>query len=727
MQLLSKKLNFALDAEVVPAGFAKEVYDVGRSVTCPDVAQQICDKLDPVLQRYGADQTLAIAYGMLVEKQRNGESLRAFWDDLYYLFPKDQTALRMLMRWYRRDQKVEAGIARLDDLLPLRRQDPQQVETAIIGLAELKAWTEIDDIMRAFLQRHPGTRSIRMRYIKILNEQTRYGDAKEIAAGVQDRRRMGPVSQELLETVDRCAEKMLTLRRDNAADVVADIVAAAPVPRQTSGLNRVVLFTGQLGTGGAERQMTRIACAFQDRHDRDEPGGLAPDVWVRHATASSGADFYLPQLRAAGVATRILAEEPDVPMSALTGIPADSAALLELLPEDIYQNTRALIPMFQNHATDVAYLWQDGGVAASALAALLAGVPRIIASFRGLPPNQRPNFFRYEMPVLYRALAALPQVTFSANSQKTATAYEDWLGLVPGTVKAIANATPPVLPRGDASDHDYWSLINARSPGCSKTVLGVFRFDDNKRPLDWVRTAAHYLQAHDDTRFVMVGNGVLHGDCAKLIAELGLGDRIFLAGIRDNIGFYMHKADLLMHLARMEGLPNVLIEAQLAGTPVLATPAGGTDEVVANGLTAHLLSTAEDLPQGELNAALKALLADETALANMGAAAIAHAGQRFSVDTVLDRTLALFEHPTPARKTGPEMDPELAPASVGAVVKKLQAHRPDLAIVRPEAPMFFSTRNGSSHANRLCNRNSRVHRLSPGPASAGRGVQGRWL
>ena len=79
----------------------------------------------------------------------------------------------------------------------------------------------------------------------------------------------------------------------------------------------------------------------------------------------------------------------------------------------------------------------------------------------------------------------------------------------------------------------------------------------------------------------------------------------------------MEQADLLMHLARMEGLPNVIIESQIMGTPVLATPAGGTSEVVDHGETGHLLSQAHDPSEKEILDSLELLLNDSKTLKSM--------------------------------------------------------------------------------------------------------------
>ncbi len=642
MQQLSQILNFAPGAPALEKAVSEEIHEVSKGVTSPEQARQVFEKLEPLIKTYRADQDLAIACGLLLEKQRITKGMRIIWNDLCSLYPEDLTALRMLMRWYRRDQQTAAGIEMIAEMFPDSWYSLEQAHKAILGLAELKAWEEIDQVMACILVLHSQDRPIRMKYIKILNEQSRFAEAAKIADSVEGQSSMGQASQDLLGSVNRCAATMQKHNRENAADVIADIIDMADAPRPLRSSDRVVFFSGQLGTGGAERQMTRIACAFKKLHADGDPLGRDPKVWVKHATAAKGADFYLPLLKDNGVDTRILAEERDVALAELEDVSDDIKELLELLAPDVLRHTCMLVKMFREDQTDVAYLWQDGGIVQSAIAAILAGVPRIVTSFRGLPPNLRPNLYRDELPVLYAALARLPHVTFTANSQKAATAYEEWLSLEAGDVIVVPNAIPHVLADGDDSDHAYWADILDASHSCTKTVLGVFRFDQNKRPLDWINMAARLLKTRDDTRFVMLGNGALMADSQALVKELGLSDRIFIAGIRSNVGFYMHRADLLVHLAEMEGLPNVLIESQLAGTPVLATPAGGTDEVVFDGVTGHILSDATTLPLDELDQALERLLSDEDALARLGASAMMQSGDRFSVNTILGRTTEIF-------------------------------------------------------------------------------------
>lgn len=640
MRSLAEEPDLSSPGQPLPDGVSQEIFDLSRNVKCADMASEILDRLQPVLKDYRVDRNITFACALLLEKTRTERDMRSMWGHLQKLHPDDALALRMLMRWYRREERVADGVDHIARMYPDCWRTLSQARLALPGLVELKAWTELDQLWTTISALHPGDRALRMDYIKALLEQSRFIEAAEVAKGVPDRDRMGRASQEMLARVERTAGMMAKHNLSHSAAVIDKILAWAPSPRPNLCGKRIVFFGGQLGTGGAERQMTRIACAFNERSA--ESGDPSPEVWVKHANPATGADFYRPMLEEAGVPTRVLATERDFPVTELDGVSNDLAELIDLLAPDVRRHTCQLMRAYTDHQTDVAYLWQDGGIVQSAIAAVLAGVPRIVTSFRGLPPNLRPKFFRDELPVLYSALARMPHVTFTANSRKAATAYEEWLSLAPGTVQVIPNAVKVMPPDGDQSDRELWFDILQRSEPCTKTVLGVFRFDTNKRPLQWIETAARYLVKHDDTRFVMLGDGALFGEAKALIDSLGLSDRIFALGIRSNVGFYMHRADLVMHLAQMEGLPNVLIESQLVGTPVLATPAGGTDEVVEQGVTGIILSDANEIPEAELDAALVALLEDTDTLARFGATAMAHSTDRFSVETILNRTTDLF-------------------------------------------------------------------------------------
>jgi glycosyltransferase involved in cell wall biosynthesis len=96
-------------------------------------------------------------------------------------------------------------------------------------------------------------------------------------------------------------------------------------------------------------------------------------------------------------------------------------------------------------------------------------------------------------------------------------------------------------------------------------------------------------------------------------------------------------------------MPNVLIEAQLAGVPVITTPAGGAPEAVLEGRTGHVLSSAESPDVDEAVALLTALIRMGPAgRGAMGAAARQWAQKSFSIEPMLRKTVDVFLAPDDA-------------------------------------------------------------------------------
>ena len=652
MHHFSDLVNRSSDASVAAEALVLAAEQAARSITSTDKASAAYASHIAQFSCHAPNPRLAIACAMLLEKQRLPVGLLGVWADLLGLFPGEPAIVRMLMRWYRRGRQIEEGLQRLHQIVPEAHLDPAAADLRLTGYLELNAFAEIDRLMTTIPVGIAGDIGLQVKYLQALLQQGRVTQAASIGERLAAGNRLGPTASALVHQSMALACSLQTAEITDVADVLGNAVARfqtrVPRARSPGEIGPVVFFTGQLGAGGAERQMSRIAGALQGLWDRDERKIGAhrllapPRVCLRHATAASGADFFLPVLRGAGVDTTILADLRLTVDATLNDLLPDMAAVLPLMPEDLRHNTVKLVPYFKAHRTDIAYLWQDGGVLTAAFAALLAGVPRIITSFRGQPPNLRPELMRPQMPALYRALAKVPGVSFTANSRATATAYEDWLGMPRGFVQVIPNAVPVPTDDGAPEDHRIWDTVLAASPGCTRTVLGIFRFDHNKRPEDWVRLAADHARARPAVRFLILGTGVEHARCRRLVSDLGMEGRIFLPGATRHVGFYLHRCDLVLHLARHEGLPNALIEAQLAGKPVLATPAGGTAEVVRDGETGVLLTDNMVLDRNEVFQSLDRLLQDPDLLTRMGLAASRFSGDRFLIDRILAQTLAVF-------------------------------------------------------------------------------------
>jgi glycosyltransferase involved in cell wall biosynthesis len=118
-------------------------------------------------------------------------------------------------------------------------------------------------------------------------------------------------------------------------------------------------------------------------------------------------------------------------------------------------------------------------------------------------------------------------------------------------------------------------------PGGSRVLLFVGRLDPQKGPQQLLEAAAELFPTHADLHLVMVGDGPLAGELRAWTATRNLASRIHFVGRQDNVAGLLRAADVFVLPSQWEGLPNVVLEAMAAGTPVVATAAEGVRDLFA--------------------------------------------------------------------------------------------------------------------------------------------------
>lgn len=141
-------------------------------------------------------------------------------------------------------------------------------------------------------------------------------------------------------------------------------------------------------------------------------------------------------------------------------------------------------------------------------------------------------------------------------------------------------------------------------------------------------------------RLMIFGEGELDKALREQAASRGLDDLVQFPGYRDDLDRWIGCFDLFVHPALAEGLGVATLKAQAAGVPVVAFAAGGLREAVADGETG-LLVPAED--SDALAGAMQRLLDDDALRARFAAAGRARMASEFSIDTMADKHVALYE------------------------------------------------------------------------------------
>lgn len=289
----------------------------------------------------------------------------------------------------------------------------------------------------------------------------------------------------------------------------------------------------------------------------------------------------------------------------------------------------------------IVHLWLDEVNVKGGLAAVAAGVPRIILSGRNLPPN---NYLLYHpyMREGYRWLLKQPGVTLINNSAAGARAYERWLELKQGNIRAVYNGFDfdeellAVCRRGRTEYRERHEI-----PPNVPLVGTVIRLSEEKCPLRWAEIAAHVGKVLPEAHFLVVGDGPLRKELEARAAQPDLAGRLHVVGVEKQALDAIAAMDLFLLSSRGEGLPNVLVEAQALGVPVVTTNVGGAPEALVHGHTGWLLGS--DKPE-KAAAEIVQLLCNPAELQRAGAAGPEFVKSRFGLERMLDETLEVYGH-----------------------------------------------------------------------------------
>ncbi len=149
---------------------------------------------------------------------------------------------------------------------------------------------------------------------------------------------------------------------------------------------------------------------------------------------------------------------------------------------------------------------------------------------------------------------------------------------------------------------------------------------------------------------IFAGIGPLEAEVRALCDAAGIRDRVRFLGYRQDLQRVMAAADLVALPSISEGLPLAAIEAFAAARPIVATPVGGTPEIVLDGQTGLLIPSGNPAALAE---AMDRLLSDPGLALRLGTNGRTLVEQHFDVRAQIEQTVALYRDLT--------MRPDLSP------------------------------------------------------------------
>jgi glycosyltransferase involved in cell wall biosynthesis len=144
------------------------------------------------------------------------------------------------------------------------------------------------------------------------------------------------------------------------------------------------------------------------------------------------------------------------------------------------------------------------------------------------------------------------------------------------------------------------------------------------------------------TRLLILGDGAERPRLEALAAELGLADRVVLAGHVEAVDRAIGLIDVFAMSSDTEQMPNSLLQAMAAGLPVAATDVGDVKRMVATENGPYIVPRDRNEALGD---AFRALLCDADARSRLGWANRERARREYGQERMFRAYESVFGHP----------------------------------------------------------------------------------
>lgn len=227
-----------------------------------------------------------------------------------------------------------------------------------------------------------------------------------------------------------------------------------------------------------------------------------------------------------------------------------------------------LLHLFRAKRFDIVHLNSSKAAGVGALAARLAGVPRIVFTAHGWPFWEQRNPISRALIYFFSWLTALLSHKVIVVSNYDLRVAQKMPFIAHKTVR-IHNGIDLRMP------FDHGERIRAAFPPDVRITGTIGELTRNKNQIALIEEARNNPGMH----VAIVGEGEEHARLEERIREYGLTDRVKLFGFLP-AHEVLRGFDVFALPSIKEGLPYVLLEARAAGLPIVANRVGGVGEIL---------------------------------------------------------------------------------------------------------------------------------------------------
>lgn len=200
-------------------------------------------------------------------------------------------------------------------------------------------------------------------------------------------------------------------------------------------------------------------------------------------------------------------------------------------------------------------------------------------------------------------------------------------------------ASPPPAPPADRELARAELRTELGLPPNARIIGLVGRLWPQKRHKDAIWAMDLIQCCRDDVHLLLIGDGPERWRLERYAEQVTVAGRVHFLGELGDVPRLLPLLDCLWLTSEYEGLPNAILEAQLAGTPVIATEIPGNTDLVEHDVTGLLIPLGD---RAELAKKTMFLLDEPAVAARLAAAARERAMREFSVPRMVERYVTLY-------------------------------------------------------------------------------------
>lgn len=263
--------------------------------------------------------------------------------------------------------------------------------------------------------------------------------------------------------------------------------------------------------------------------------------------------------------------------------------------------------------------------------AWMAGVPIRVGTHLGEIRGM--SRWRKRIHTIFVNLGVI-QILIAASTKTRQNAIKE--GVRPDRVEVVFNGIPPFEPNWTSRNKIRQELGLYED---DLFLLSVGRLVFEKGHEFLIEAMASVVRSGQNVIAGICGAGPLRDQLEKQIRRHALEKYVKLLGQWEDVSELLSAADIFVLPSRWEGLPMALLEAMMAGLPVIATRVEGVEEVVEDGVHGILVPLEDP---AALAKAILQLSGDQEARARMGLAASLRIAREYTTDRMCENYLKII-------------------------------------------------------------------------------------